>query len=145
MSGVRLIEGGLHRDDRGTVRFVNAFDFAQVDRFYAISPANAGEVRGWVGHQREWKWFFAIQGTFELGVVRPDRWDAPAKNPEIARYTLSSERPAVLEVPAGHFTASIAAQPNGTLLIFSSGRMEDNATDNFRLPADYWPEFSPRR
>lgn len=134
----RLILGGLHSDPRGEVRHVNNFHFTQVERFYSIHPANPGDVRGWVGHRHEWKWFCVLHGGIEIGVVQPDDWTAPARKLAIHRFMLRANKPAVLEVPAGFFTASVAEEHDSILLIFSSGRIDSARDDEFRLPADYW-------
>lgn len=135
----RLLPGGVHRDDRGVVRHVNAFDFGRVDRFYAVEPSRAGEVRGWVGHRREWKYFFASLGRLVVGVVQPANWEAPARKEKVVSFLLDQDAPAILEVPPGCFTASLALTPQSQLLIFSSGRIEDAAQDDYRLPAAHWP------
>lgn len=66
---VRLITGGLSRDHRGVVQHVNAFRPSEADRFYVLHPARVGEVRGWMGHRRDAKWFFVVSGSFDIGVV----------------------------------------------------------------------------
>ena len=138
----RLIQGGIAIDSRGVVQHANLFDFANVDRFYTISPAN-NDVRGWVGHRREWKWFFAVAGAFEIGVVQPREWDRPASDESVQRFLLSAEMPVVLEVPPGSYSALQRLCHGAVLLVFSSGRIEEAQSDDFRLPADFWrmPSF----
>lgn len=138
MSGPRLIPGGLHRDARGEVRFVNDFGLEGVDRFYAVSPATVGEVRGWVGHLREAKWFFVTRGVIEVGVVRPKVWGQASGEDEIHRFRLDADSPAVLEVPPGHYTGSVAHTEGAILLVFSSGKIESAKEDDFRMPAASW-------
>lgn len=136
---IRLIPGGLHRDSRGDLQHVNSFGFERVDRFYTIGPIGNREVRGWVGHKRDWKWFFAVKGEFDLGVVQPMDWDNPAPGDVVQIVRLSAGRPALLEVPPDSYTASRALSPGAVLLIFSSGRIEDSLSDDFRLPSGFWP------
>lgn len=136
--GPRLIDGGLHTDERGTVSFVNDFDFAGVDRFYAVRPSRANVPRGWVGHRREHKWFTAVKGDVLITVVRPDDWDSPSGDPAVSRFTLSERKPQVLHVPPGHATGSAGLTDGSILLIFSSGRIEDAADDDYRFPEDRW-------
>ncbi len=135
----RIIEGGLHVDARGTVCFVNDFDFKGVDRFYTIRAHRVGELRGWVGHQRDHKWFFAVQGTTLIAVVKPDRWDLPASNLPVERFVLSSTKPQVLHVSCGYATGSVNLSADAVLMIFSSGRIVDAKTDDHRFAADTWP------
>ena len=60
----RLIQGGSHVDARGSISFVNDFDFKNVCRFYCITPKTKTEVRAWQGHKIESKWFYCISGVF---------------------------------------------------------------------------------
>ena len=135
----RLIEGGVHRDQRGEVRHINAFTFDHVDRCYVVRPARTGEVRGWVGHRRDWKFFLALEGEFRIGVVIPTDWTAPARDLRPDVFRLVAECPAILEVPPGCYAASVAVRPSSALMIFSSGGIHEAASDDFRLPPDYWP------
>jgi dTDP-4-dehydrorhamnose 3,5-epimerase-like enzyme len=136
---LRLIEGGLHVDSRGIVAHVNTFDFKGVDRFYTIRAHRSHEPRGWVGHRRDHKWFTVIQGTVLLAVVRPDHWDIPTCNLPVERFVLSAAKPQVLHVPAGHATGSMSLTDDAILMIFSSGRIEDAKTDDYRFAVDTWP------
>lgn len=138
-NSARLIPGGLHTDARGTVAFVNDFDFQGVQRFYTIRPRQEGQVRGWIGHQREHKWFTCVQGQVLIAVVRPDCWEKPARDLPVQSYTLSDPRPAVLHVPAGHATASVSLSENVVLIVFSSGRLPVASQDDYRFAPDYWP------
>ena len=135
----RLIEGGLHVDFRGTVSFVNDFDFKGVDRFYTVRARRPHELRGWVGHQRDQKWFYAVHGTVLISAVKPDQWECPASSLPVERFVLSSETPQVLHVPSGFATGSVSLTDNAILMIFLSGRIEDANTDDYRFPLDTWP------
>jgi dTDP-4-dehydrorhamnose 3,5-epimerase len=140
VANVRIIHGGCHRDARGAVLHVNGFGFERVDRFYSIIPAGT-EVRGWVGHLKEWKYFSVVRGKFEFGYVRPDKWQEPVRGVRPTLLTLSADLPQVIEVPPGHYTACRALEPESILLVFSSGKIEDSRQDDFRLPADFWNLF----
>ena len=43
-----LIQGGLHTDARGVLRFCNDFDMSAVKRFYTIANSAEQPVRGWI-------------------------------------------------------------------------------------------------
>ena len=136
----RLVQGGLHVDMRGTVSFVNDFDFKGVDRFYTIRPHRAREPRGWTGHQRDHKWFTCVQGSFLVAVVKPDIWDSiPTSNLPIERYVLSAAKPSVLSVPPGHATGMMALSDDAILMVFSSGKIQDARNDDFRFALHVWP------
>jgi dTDP-4-dehydrorhamnose 3,5-epimerase len=134
-----LINGDRHVDARGSVSFVNGFDFQGVDRFYWVQAGQAHVPRGWVGHRREHKWFSVIRGEILLAVVRPDQWPCPSRDLDVARHALSAENPHVLHVPPGHATGSVALHADAILMIFSSGKIADAPSDDFRFPVDYWP------
>lgn len=133
-----IIEGGLHSDSRGDVQHFNSFRFGGVDRFYTISPSAVREVRGWVGHRRDWKWFFAARGRFAVGAVKPDRWEEPSRELPVLGFDLRADRPQILEIPPGWATACMALEEKSMLMVFSSGRIETAKEDDFRFPRDQW-------
>ena len=112
--------------------------FLRQYRFVSIR-AQPNVPRGWVGHQREHKWFSVIRGEVLAAVVRPDEWSSPRRDLAVARFTLSAANPQVLHVPPGHATGSVQLTPEAILMIFSSGKIEDAREDDFRFPVDYWP------
>lgn len=177
-----LISGGRHTDARGSVSFVNGFDFKGVDRFYWIQAGEPNLPRGWVGHQREHKWFSVLRGEVLLAVVALEDWfshepdkgradtersagilpaldigaqkaghrpvlrppsvdirDDSFRNRPVTRYVLTAANPQVLHVPPDHATGSVQLTPEAILMIFSSGKIEDVHSDDFRFPVDYWP------
>ncbi len=134
-----VIDGGLHVDTRGIVSFVNDFDFRGVDRFYTVRTHHPNEERGWVGHQRDQKWFVAVQGAVLLAVVKPDDWERPSSELPVERFVLSAVKPQVLHVPPGYATGSINLSQDAILMIFSSGRIDDAQEDVYRFPVQTWP------
>ena len=80
MKEPQLIEGGLAVDDRGELRFVNAFDFAGVKRFYTVSNHCQGFVRAWHAHKKEAKYALCVQGAVIVGAVPIDNWEQPDKS-----------------------------------------------------------------
>lgn len=137
-NNTNLITGGIHTDMRGTVTFVNDFDFKGVDRFYTIRAHRPYELRGWRGHQIEQKWFTVVKGTILIAVVKPDDWTLPACNLPVERFVLSETTPSVLHVPAGYATASMALTDDSILVIFSSGSIEDTEKDDYLFPVNTW-------
>jgi dTDP-4-dehydrorhamnose 3,5-epimerase-like enzyme len=135
---IELIQGGMHIDERGTVTFINDFDFKGVSRFYTIRAHRTGELRGWVGHQVEQKWFTALCGSILVAVVEIDDWHAPSAHPQVRRFTLTAERPAVLRVSPGHACAAMMLTDDALLGIFSSGRIETASKDDWRFDVGMW-------
>jgi dTDP-4-dehydrorhamnose 3,5-epimerase len=135
---VKRIEGGLHVDHRGVVSFVNDFDFQGVDRFYTVRAHKVDDPRGWVGHRTEDKWFTPLEGTMLIAVVAPDDWKYPTSNIPVQRFILSSLKPVVLHVPAGHATASVMLTTDALLGVFSSGKIADAGKDDWRFDLGAW-------
>jgi dTDP-4-dehydrorhamnose 3,5-epimerase len=104
-----------------------------------VKPGQASVRRGWVGHRREHKWFTVVQGDVLLAVVQPDDWEQPSSDLPVARYRLSGDQPQVLHVPPGYATGWTHLEQNTVLMIFSSGKIEDAKSDDFRFPVDHWP------
>ncbi len=134
----RLILGGRHVDGRGSVSFVNDFNFKGVERFYSIRCSRADEPRGWVGHQRDRKWFTVLQGQFLVAIVRPDNWATPSGTEVVQRYVLDADRPGVLFVPARYATAQMSLTADAILTVFSSGTIAQAKEDDFRFPLSQW-------
>jgi dTDP-4-dehydrorhamnose 3,5-epimerase len=120
-----LIPGRRHVDARGTVSFVNGFDFQSVDRFYWVKPGRASVRRGWVGHRRERKWFSVVHGEVSRAVVQPDNWEQPSADLPVARYRVSATKPQVFHVPSGFATGWTNLDQHAVLLIFYSGKVAD--------------------
>lgn len=57
----QLLKGGLAVDDRGTVSFVNDFNFADVKRFYIVENHKQGFVRAWHAHRNESKYVMVVK------------------------------------------------------------------------------------
>ena len=133
MMGPVLFEGGRHCDGRGAVRYVNDFKVAAAERFYLISPAHAGEWRGWVGHRRDRKWFFAAAGDFVVCVVSLEELENSRPLRPLL-FRLSDQESRLLEVPTGFATAIQARVAASSLLVFSTGRIESAAEDMLRYP-----------
>jgi hypothetical protein len=51
----QLIQGGRHVHERGSVSFINGFDFKGMDRFYWVQAGDASVPRGWVGPGKKLK------------------------------------------------------------------------------------------
>ncbi|UJP64465.1 WxcM-like domain-containing protein [Mongoliitalea daihaiensis] len=119
-----VIEGNLHRDERGVVRFVNDFDMSRVVRMYCIEP-NLGVVRAWQGHKKETKWFFAAKGSFFVKTVEMDSL-------EKKEYLLKDTESKVLEIPGGHYNGFEGLEEGSVLMIFSDVGLEESKVDDFR-------------
>ena len=78
LAELQFIKGGVAKDERGQIRFVNDFDMSLVKRFYMIKNADTALVRGWRGHRIEQRWFYVLSGAFEIELVKIDNWESPS-------------------------------------------------------------------
>ena len=66
---VKIINGGIAVDDRGSVRFINDFEFKGVKRFYHVDNHKRGFIRAWHGHKKEGKYVYVVDGAALIGLV----------------------------------------------------------------------------
>ena len=135
---VRLIEGGLAVDDRGTVGFINDFNFSGVKRFYAITNHRSGFVRAWHAHRHEAKYITVLQGSAVIGAVKIDDWAKPSRDTQVGRYVLSANKPSVVYVPAGYANGFMTLVKDTILVCFSTATVEESRGDDVRFDARYW-------
>ncbi len=134
----RLYEGGLVIDDRGTVGFVNDFDFQGVKRFYTVANHAARFVRAWHAHRREAKYVSVLRGAAIVGAVKIDDWERPSREAHVHRFVLSALKPAVVFIPAGFANGFMSLAPDTLLIFFSTATIEESRQDDVRFDARYW-------
>lgn len=126
-----ILNGDLHVDDRGVVRFVNDFNFKNVKRFYQVENHRAGYIRAWHGHKKEEKYVYVVSGSIMVGVV-------DLKTEEIQKFHLSAEKPRVLWIPANTANGFMSLTDDAKVLFFSSSTLEESKKDDLRFPYDKW-------
>ncbi len=134
----KLIKGGIAVDDRGSVSFVNDFDFAGVKRSYMIKNHQQGFIRAWHGHRREAKYFTVVKGSSLLCGVEIDDWNAPSKNLKIHRFVLSETTPSVLFLPAGYANGAMSLTDDAQIMVFSTSTLQESLNDDIRFESRYW-------
>lgn len=132
------IKGGVAKDFRGQIRFVNDFDMSLVKRFYIIKNVDTELVRGWRAHQIEQRWFYVLSGSFSLDIVEIDDWSQPSKDLAVNREILKAEDCSVLYLSAGYATAFKALEPNSELLVFADYHIDHASNDDHVYPLDYF-------
>ncbi|MHB8871899.1 MAG: dTDP-4-dehydrorhamnose 3,5-epimerase family protein [Candidatus Doudnabacteria bacterium] len=133
-----LLKGGLSVDDRGTVSFVNDFNFENVKRFYAVENHKQGFVRAWHAHKQEAKYVMVVKGSAIIGAVKIDNWESPSKNTKVNRFVLSEKNPSVLFIPAGFANGFMSLTEDSKIIFFSTSELKDSLNDDFRYDAHYW-------
>lgn len=138
----RLIEGAKVVDERGSVSFVNGFDFAGVRRFYVVTNHRQGFVRAWHAHRHEAKYVTVLSGAAVVAAVAIDDWQHPSPTAVVHRFVLSSDRPVVLYIPPGHANGFMSLTADARLAFFSTVSVEESRADDVRFDARYWDAWT---
>jgi dTDP-4-dehydrorhamnose 3,5-epimerase-like enzyme len=131
----KIINGGLAVDDRGSVRFVNDFDFKGVKRFYHVENHKRGFIRAWHGHKKEGKYVYVVDGSALIGVVN-------MKTNEVSKYILSNKSPKILWIPPGYYNGFKSLEENTKIIFFSTTSIEESLGDDIRKDFDKWDIWS---
>jgi len=137
-----ILQGGTYTDSRGIMRFVNAFDFPDVKRFYFIKHPDTSVVRAWQGHEIEKKYFYPITGSFIVAWVKIDNFENPSDDLVPEYHLLSAQNSEILSIPKGYANGLKALEPNSELMIFSDLGVEESVREKIRFPADWWLDWS---
>jgi len=138
MDDIKLINGGLAVDDRGTVSFVNDFNLEGVKRFYIVENHKRGFVRAWHAHKKEAKYVMVVKGSAVIGTVKIDNWENPSKDLKVNRFVLSEKNPSVLFIPAGFANGFMSLTEDAKLIFYSTSSLEESKGDDFRFDSRYW-------
>lgn len=131
MNKPTIISGGIAVDDRGSVRFINDFNFKNVKRFYHVTNHRRGFIRAWHGHKKEGKYVYVSSGTALIGVV-------DMKTEEISKFIVSSKSPKILWIPPGNYNGFKSLEENTSILFFSTTILEESLGDDIRKDYDEW-------
>ena len=141
MNRETIIDGGLATDDRGTLRFVNDFDFAGIKRFYQVENHRAGFVRAWHGHDKEAKYVYVAKGSAMIATVPLDDM-TKGDITNIVTTVLSANKPQILCIPPG-FCNGFKTLEDGTIIqFFSTKTLKESLDDDYRFDCDedFWKE-----
>jgi len=126
-----IIPGGVAVDDRGSVRFVNDFNFQNVKRFYQVQNHKRDFIRAWHGHHHEAKYVYIAAGSALVGA-------ANMETNEVNKFVLSAQSPKVLYIPAGYANGFKTLEENTIILFFSTSDINASLNDDIRFPYDKW-------
>ena len=144
-NSIQIINGGVAVDDRGSVRFVNDFDFDGVKRFYQIENHERGFIRAWHGHYREGKYVYIAKGSALVAAVNFPCHDDPEYQivlPDLKKFVLSSQSPKILWVPPGYANGFMTLEENTIIQFFSTRSLEESLDDDIRFPYNKWDIWS---
>jgi len=134
----KIIEGGSFSDHRGTISYVNDFNFKNIERFYIISNSDENPIRAWQGHKLDSKNFYCIIGSFKIHLVKIDNWENPSKDLYIETIIVSATESKIVHIPAGYANAIESLELNSKLISFSTLALSAVNDDDVRFAADYW-------
>ena len=140
---INQIAGNTAIDDRGSLRFVNDFNFEGVKRFYQVQNHCKNFIRAWHGHIKEAKYVYVVKGSILIGAVpMPSNSfsDEAAQNIEQQpkKFILSSDKPSVLYIPANYANGFMTLTDDAIVQFFSTSTLEESKGDDIRFPYDKW-------
>lgn len=138
MNYPELILGAIHQDVRGKLSFFNTLDLNEVKRMYQIEPINKSVIRAWQGHREEKKWFYCLQGSFIINLVKVTNFENPDRDATSSQHIIEANRPSVLLVEGGYASGIKANAPHSKVLVFSNVTLEASQNDDYRFKEDYW-------
>jgi dTDP-4-dehydrorhamnose 3,5-epimerase len=144
MNELTLIKGDIAVDDRGSVRFVNDFNFLNVKRFYQVENHRQGFIRAWHGHLKEGKYVYVVSGTAWIAVVplvKIETDDYGLEKNNLKKFVLSSKKPQVLYIPPGYANGFKNLEENTNIIFFSTSTLEESKGDDIRFSYDKLTAF----
>ena len=135
---IRVMGGAVAVDDRGSVMFVNDFNFQGVKRFYVVRNHRAELVRAWHAHRNEAKYVTVLSGSAIVGAVKIDNWERPSRDLPVHRQVMSADSPQVLFIPPGHANGFMSLVADTRVVFFSTSTVEESRQDDVRYEARYW-------
>ena len=132
--------GGVFRDNRGTIRHVNDFNFVGVKRFYTIYHPETTTIRAWQGHKVEVKWFYVIKGSFKLQWIKIDDWHQPDNKLIPKSIILSDKESKIIKLEGGYANGFKAMEPDSIIMVYSDMTVEESKMDNYRWEWEYFGE-----
>lgn len=135
---IDFIKGGIAKDVRGQIRFVNDFDMCSVKRFYIIKNADTELVRGWRAHRIEQRWFYVLSGSFSVDILEIDNWGSASNDLPVRKEVLRADDGLVLHLSPGYATAFQALENNSELMVFADHGIDHAIHDDYTYPLDYF-------
>lgn len=133
-----IIQGNNHKDNRGTISFVNDFSFDNIVRFYIIENSEENKLRAWQGHKLDTKYFYCIKGVFQISYVKVDDWVKPSSSLTVESIVLDETDNKILCIPSGYANAIKSLSLGSKLLSFSTLPLSMVKDDDFRYDKNFW-------
>jgi dTDP-4-dehydrorhamnose 3,5-epimerase len=140
---INQIIGNTAVDDRGSLKFVNDFNFENVKRFYQVQNHCKNFIRAWHGHIKEAKYVYVVKGSILFGAVpMPSNIPSDELGQNITsqpkKFILSSDKPSILYVPPNHANGFMTLTDDAIVQFFSTSTLEESKGDDIRFPYNTW-------
>lgn len=133
-----IYQGKTFTDERGTLKFVNDFDFRNVKRSYITENSTQHPIRAFQCHQKEAKYVSVIAGKAVLVVVPLNTGSEKNVAQKPQKYYLDASNSQVLYIPAGYANGFKSLEAHTQLIFYSTLTLEESKNDSTRLPFDHW-------
>ena len=133
-----ILQGGSHTDPRGTISFVNDFNFQGVTRFYNIHHPDTTIIRAWQGHTQESKYYYPVKGTWLIAWVKMD-FTIPEDQWTAEHIILKASDNKLLFLPPGYANGFKALEPDSIITGFSVPGKEEETL--LRWDSDKWMDW----
>jgi len=137
MNEPKLISGGVACDDRGSLSFVNEFDFQGVKRFYQVENISKDVVRAFHGHLKEGKYVYVPKGSIKLFVAKLDDDGGMMKDIHCGSI-LSSKKPSIFWIPPRYANGFKALEEGTIVQFFSTTTLKESEGDDYRFGWDHF-------
>lgn len=137
---IKILNGDIAVDDRGSLRFINEFDFKDVKRFYQVENHDDDIVRAFHGHMKEAKYVYVASGSIILCLAKLNADKKLDKNAKIERLVVSASKPKIIYVPSGYANGFKALEKNTKIIFFSTTTLQESLGDDYRFPYDFFGE-----
>ena len=106
---------------------------------YVIENADTEICRAWQGHQIEKRWFVAVNGRFEIRIVKIDDFENPSESLEPQSFMLKGKSMDSLFIDAGFASSIKSLELNSKLVVFSDYHL-DEIKDDYKFDSQKWKQ-----
>ena len=132
-----LIKGNKFVDERGKLFYNNDFNLSETKRMYILENQDISIIRAWQAHKIEKRWFVAVDGQFEIKLVKIDNFENPSENLKVEKFVLSAETMDCLYIQSGYGTSIQALSDNAKLAVFSNYLLGE-INDDYKFDSQKW-------
>ena len=139
------IIGDKFFDNRGSVSFINKFNFPNIKRFYILENYDINYIRAWHAHRKEEKFFTCVSGSCQISCVQVKNFKQPNKKSKIYSWVLTAEKPEIIYVPKSYANGTMNLSHGTKILVFSTSTLKNSLQDDFRYDHKYWDPWEIKK